>query len=39
MQAHLYSSWLSSIKALKLVKAIAGQKKEVILVSASNLQA
>jgi hypothetical protein len=33
-----YLSWLSSIKALKLVKAVAGLKK-VILVSASNLQA
>jgi hypothetical protein len=27
MQAHPYSSWLSNIKALKLVKAVAGLKK------------
>jgi hypothetical protein len=33
-----YSSWLSSIKGLKLVKAVAGLEK-VILVSASNSQA
>jgi hypothetical protein len=35
---HPYSSWLSSIKVLKLVKAVAGLEK-VILMSASNLQA
>ncbi len=33
-----YLSWLTSIKALKLVKAVAGLEK-VIPVSASNLQA
>jgi hypothetical protein len=33
-----YLSWLSSIKALKLVKAVAGLEK-VILVSASNTRA
>ncbi len=38
MRAHPYSSWLSNIKALKLVKAVAGLEK-VILVCASNLQA
>jgi hypothetical protein len=27
MQAHPYLSWLSNIKALKLVKAVAGLKK------------
>jgi hypothetical protein len=27
MQAHLYLSWLSNIKALKLVKAVAGLEK------------
>jgi hypothetical protein len=32
-------SWASSIKALKLVKAIAGLEKELILVCALNLQA
>jgi hypothetical protein len=37
MLAHPCLSWLSSIKALKLVKAVAGLEK-VILVSASNLQ-
>jgi hypothetical protein len=35
MQAHPYLSWLSNIKALKLVKAVAGLEK-VILVCASN---
>jgi hypothetical protein len=38
MRAHPYSSWLSNIKALKLVKAVAGLEK-VILVCALNLQA
>jgi hypothetical protein len=38
MQAHPYPSWLSNIKALKLVKAVAGPEK-VILVCALNLQA
>jgi hypothetical protein len=38
MQAHPYSSWLSNIKALKLVKAVAGLEK-VTPVSALNLQA
>jgi hypothetical protein len=28
LMAHPYSSWLSSIKALKLLKAVAGQEKE-----------
>jgi hypothetical protein len=27
IQAHPYSSWLSNIKALKLVKAVAGLEK------------
>ncbi len=38
MQAYPYLSWLSNIKALKLVKAVAGLEK-VILVSASNSRA
>jgi hypothetical protein len=38
MQAHPYLSWLSNIKALKLVKAVAGLEK-VILVCASDLRA
>ncbi len=38
MQAHPYLSWLSNIKALKLVKAVAGLKK-VILACASNSRA